>query len=272
MDFDGLDFDTVADGLYALAPSEFVAARRTAVASAKEAGDKTLAKKLGGLRKPTMTGWALNLLVRSDPESLDELLALGAELRSAQQALRGDELRSLTNRRAALLSTLTDRAASVARERGHELPAAAHREVGQSLTAALADSDIGADLRQGRMLGAVSYSGFGPASLTAVPEPTPEPEPPAEEDKASKRAARRAADARVNDAKDTAREAASELETAAERAENAADKVEKLRGDLTRAEEEAGFAEATRRSAEKAARDADMELVRAREHAAELES
>ncbi len=125
----------------------------------------------GALRKPTTTGRALNVLVRAEPAGVDQLLDLGAALRSAQQALRGDELRSLATRRAAILSALTERAAAAVRERDHELSEAVLREVSQSLSAALADPEIGADLRRGRMLGAVSYSGFGPAALVSVPMP-----------------------------------------------------------------------------------------------------
>lgn len=274
VDFDSPDFDTVADELYEVVPSEFVAARRAAVARAKEAGDKALAKELGKLKKPTTTGWALNLLVRSGSEKVDELLDLGAALRSAQQALRGDELRSLTNRRAALLSSMTDRAAAEAAERGHPLPGITLREVGQSLAAALSDPEIGADLRRGRMLGAASYSGFGPASLTAVP--TPPADDVDDNDRsnegASVDAARRDARTRVTAAQNSARKAASELEAATERAEKAARRVEELRDALTRAEQESQFADSARRSAEDAARDAAAELTQAQERAAEFEN
>lgn len=271
MDFDSLNFDTIADELYEVTPSEFVAARRAAIARAKESGDKALAKELGKLKKPTTTGWALNLLARSSSEQVDELLDLGAALRSAQQALRGDELRSLTNRRAALLSSMTDRAASAAAERGHPLSGTTLREVGQSLAAALSDPEIGADLRRGRMLGAATYSGFGPASLTAVPTPPAEDDDRSDEE-ASVDAARRDARARVTAAQNSARKAASELEAATERAEEAARRVEELRDALTRAEQESQFADSARRSAEDAARDAAAELTRAQERAAEFEN
>lgn len=293
-----MDFDAAADDLYGLAPSGFVPARGAAVAQAKEAGDKALAKELGALRKPTTTGWALNVLVRDDPEGIDDLLDLGSELRSAQQALRADELRSLAARRSAVLSTLTDRAAAAARERGHELTETVLREVGQSLSAALADPDVGTDLRRGRMLGAVSYSGFGPAVLASVPAPAEppaaeaEPEPthrptkritghdgrrtPDEAREAARReaheAARSAALDRVVQDEVAAREANSELEAAAARAKAAARRVQELREDLSRAEHEARFADSTLHAAEEAARHADTQLTRAREVAAEFDS
>lgn len=285
-----MDFDSAADELYGLDPSEFVAARRAAVARAKDSGDMALAKALGSLRKPTTTGWALNVLVRSAPESIEQLLDLGADLRSAQQALRGEELRSLAARRTAVLSALTDRAAAEARDRGHELPETALREIGQSLSAALADPDTGADLRRGRMLGAVSYSGFGPAALASVPPPTEQPpdataseeQPPAadsaaederEEEEAQKEAraaARREAHERVTTAEAVARQTASDLEAATERAENARRQVAETRAELRRLEQESRFADSARRSAEEAAQSAAAELVRAQERAAEL--
>ncbi|MGW0174195.1 hypothetical protein ACWDUM_10135 [Rhodococcus sp. NPDC003322] len=293
-----MDFDSTADELYGVEPSEFVAARGAAVASAKAEGDKALAKELAGLRKPTTTGWALNLLVRDHPEDVARLLDLGSTLRAAQQALRGEELRSLTAQRAAVLSALTDRAAAAARERGRELTETVLREVGQSLSAALADPEIGADLRSGRMLGAVSYSGFGPALIAAVPTPTepttaetepePAPRPAKHTTKADDRptrdeardaerrealeAARSAAIDRVAQDEEAAREANSELEAAAERAKAANRKVQELREELSRAEHESRFADSTLRTAEKAARHADTQLTRARESAAEFDS
>ncbi|MFF0816820.1 hypothetical protein ACFYVR_16945 [Rhodococcus sp. NPDC003318] len=287
-----VDFDSVADELYGLEPSEFVAARRAAVARAREAGDKALARELGALRKPTTTGWALNALVRADPDGVDRLLDLGAALRAAQQALRADELRSLAQRRGAELSALTERTAEVAAARGHAVTESVLREVGQSLSAALADPDIGADLRRGRMLGAVSYSGFGPAVLAAVPTPPeadtdrePPPAHPVDDagraearavDDAAAREARaqaeRAARSRLSAAEDAARTAAADLDAATERAETAVRRAEELRDELSRAEQEGRFADSARRSAEETARRAAAELGRARDHAAEFDA
>lgn len=267
-----MDFDSTADELYDVDQSEFIAARRAAVARAKELGDTALAKNLNALRKPTTTGWALNLLVRVEPESVDRLLELGAALRSAQQALHGDELRSLATRRAAVLSALTDRAASAARDRGRQLPESVLREIGQSLSAALAEPDIGADLRRGRMLGPVSYSGFGPASLASVPEPAAPIPSESEPKKQPSEAARKQAEARVSDAETAAHQATSELDSATERVNEAAQKVSDLREALSQAEQEARFAESARRTAEEAATRAATTLTQARDLAAEFDT
>ncbi|MFE4502280.1 hypothetical protein ACFRFQ_20720 [Rhodococcus sp. NPDC056743] len=267
-----MDFERTADELYAVGPSEFIAARRAAVARAKELGDTTLAKNLGALRKPTTTGWALNLLVRVEPDSVNRLLELGAALRAAQQALHGDELRSLATRRAAALSALTDRVASAAQDRGRPLPETVLREIGQSLSAALAEPDIGADLRRGRMLGSVSYSGFGPATLASVAEPAAPPPSDTEPKVQPTTAARTEAETRISDAETAAHHAISELEAATEMASQATQKVSELREALSRAEQECRFAESARRTAEEAARIAAAELEHARDLATEFDT
>ena len=271
-----MDFDSAADELYERDPSEFIAARKAAVARAKESGDSALAKDLNALRKPTTTGWALNLLVRVQPEAVDRLLELGAALRSAQLALQGDELRALASQRAAVIAALTDRAAAAAHERGRPLSEAALREIGQSLSAALAEPDVGADLRRGRMLGSVSYSGFGPAALASVPEPAP-PTPSASAAAAATKKqpadeARKQAQERLNDAETAAREATSELEAATERAGQAAQKLAGLREALSQAEQECRFADSARRTAEEAEQRAAQNLRHAKEHAAEFDA
>lgn len=270
----------MADELYGLDPSEFVTARRAAVASAKKSGDAALAKQLGALRKPTTTGWALNLLVRADRGSIDGLLDLGATLRSAQQALRGDELRTLAARRGAVVSALADRAADLAEQRGHRLTESARREIGQSLSAALADPDVAADLRRGRMLGAVSYSGFGPAALVSVPAPvdrppkTPVPDetPSADAAQEERRRARAAALDSLKEAEALVRDTASDLEEAAAREEATARRVDEVRSALERAEQELRFAASARQVADDAAQSAARDLARARAAAEEFDS
>ncbi len=157
-----MNVDEVAGGLYALPPDEFVAARSEAVADARRAGDRNLAREIGALRRPTVGAWLVNLLAHQRPELVDELLTLGAALRTAQRNLRGDELRELSGQRRAMVSALAreSRALAVAAGRGARdaLPLA---EVEATLTAALADSEVGELVRSGRLVKTVEYAGFG---------------------------------------------------------------------------------------------------------------
>jgi len=47
---------------------------------------------LAGLRRPTAAAWLVNLLVRAQPEAVEELLTLGQQLRAAQADPAGPAL------------------------------------------------------------------------------------------------------------------------------------------------------------------------------------
>ena len=87
--------DGVAEQLYGLHPDAFVPARDDAVAEARQAGDRDLARAIARLRRPTRAAWLANLLARERPEQLDGLLALAGDLASAQRTLDGTALRAL---------------------------------------------------------------------------------------------------------------------------------------------------------------------------------
>lgn len=59
-------------------------------------------------------------------------------------------------------------AGDLAADHGQAASENALREVGQSLHAALADPDIAEQVRAGRLVTAVSYSGMGPAGMAVV--------------------------------------------------------------------------------------------------------
>ena len=78
----------IADDLYALPLADFTPARD---ARAKEhKADKALAAAVKGLRKASAAAWVVNLLVRREPDQVDQVLAVGAALREAQESLDGD--------------------------------------------------------------------------------------------------------------------------------------------------------------------------------------
>jgi hypothetical protein len=153
----------LADRLYAALPDGFVAERDKAVADAREAGDRELAAAIAKLRKPSMAAWLVNLLALRRPDLVADLAELAGQLRAAQRELRGDELRELSAQRRAVVSALVEqaRAAAVA-ERPDlaraKLPLA---DVESMLTAALADEEVAAQVRSGRLVRTVEYTGFG---------------------------------------------------------------------------------------------------------------
>ena len=141
-------------------------ARRTALAAeAKESGNKTLAKQIGGLRKPTRSAWLVNVVARAEPDRMAELRDLGGALQQAQQRMDGDELRRLSKQRRSMIDSLARRAAELGADQGYDAPDSAVQEVSQTLQAALGDPSVAELVQGGRLHQAVSYGGFGPDDL-----------------------------------------------------------------------------------------------------------
>ncbi len=151
----------VADELYALAPTEFRTARDERARQARAAGDADLAEAIKKLRRPTVSAWLVNLLVREDPGQVRELLELGESLREAQQALAADRLRDLSVQRRQLVGALTEEAQRLAADASQSLSAQVEREVQDTLEASLADSGIADAVGSGRLTRALSYAGLG---------------------------------------------------------------------------------------------------------------
>ncbi|MGY1977859.1 hypothetical protein [Nocardia gipuzkoensis] len=268
--------EDVAHDLYGLAPAEFVAARADRAAEAKQAGDKQLAAAIGKLRKPTLTAWAANLLARAAPGEVADLLRLGAALAAAQRKLSAERLRSLTAQRQQLVNALAKKAGALAAEHGHPVGEGVVREVGQTLTAALADPEVAERLRTGTLATAASYEGFGPSgpNLLAVPEPAAAPRRAASR-QPDDTARRELADAEeaLESARATKDSAQSALAKATEELSGAEERVAALREELTHAEQQRQF----RKSAERSAKDdlhaaqrqldrAERRMAKAREH------
>jgi hypothetical protein len=153
------------DALYAGAPEEFIAAR-DALAKAADAADRPAIK---GLRKPTVAGWLVNQLVRTHGDTVEELLEIGARLRSAQNGGHGDELRALAAERRRVTDVLIGAARAIAGDAQRAVTADLQAAVASSLDAAVADAALAAQLRSGRLTDALSYAGFGALGLMSVP-------------------------------------------------------------------------------------------------------
>src|SRR4051794_9069442 len=82
-----------ADELFALDPAEFVAMRNALVRTLKGRGDLDSAAEVAGLRKPPRSAWALNLLARTEPDRVADVLdsanAVAAALHGGGDELRG---------------------------------------------------------------------------------------------------------------------------------------------------------------------------------------
>ncbi|MEV3961491.1 hypothetical protein AB0M34_11410 [Nocardia sp. NPDC050193] len=272
----------VAADLYGLAPAEFVAARDARAGAAKKSGDRELAAAITALRKPTVAAWAVNTLVRAAPREVDALLRLGAELRTAQRQLSGARLRELTRQRRQVVDALAERAGRVAAGQGRPVSEPVLRQVSETLTAALADSDIAEQVRAGTLATAQSYAGFGPVEpdLSVVRDKPKATGTETRRKKAAEpteaepaRAVRAEADRqRAQEELRAAETAAREALTAAEKdAQGAAEhlaattaRLTELRDELAAAQDRHRFARNAERAAREAVRAATVELERAR--------
>lgn len=269
--------EDVARDLYGLAPADFVAARADRAAAAKQSGDKQLAAAIGKLRKPTLTAWAANLLSRAAPEDVAALLRLAAALAAAQRELSAEQLRDLTAQRQQLVNALAKKAGALAAEHGHPVGENVVREIGQTLTAALADPEVADRLRAGTLATAASYEGFGPSGpgLLAVPERATRPGRAAvrQPDDSARRELSEAEEA-IEIARAEEDSAGAALEEATGELSSAEERVAALRDELEHAEQQRQF----RKSAERSAKDelhaarrqverAERRLAKARQHA-----
>ncbi len=165
--------DDAVDELYALDLDRFIPRRNELAKAAKADGDKEAAAAIGGLRKPTQSAFTINRLARTDPGAIDALVEVGTDLQRAQTAGDGKALRELNTQRRRLLDQLTRRAFEII---GQQSPTAGQREeVTATLTAALADTGVADQLRQGILVRAAESSGFGfsPPELTLIRSPRP---------------------------------------------------------------------------------------------------
>jgi hypothetical protein len=278
-----VDFSSAADDLYGVPPAEFVETRKRLVQEAKAAGDAALAKRIGALRRPTLSAWAVNLLARPASGDLGDLLAVGEEMRAAWGSGRG--LGDLERRRAGLVRSLVRRAADLAAEAGNPLREQAVREVEDTLQAATVDAGVAEEVRAGRLPQPRSHTGFVPAGFPMAPaekEERPEPKPeqrPAREPKEKKKEPERARSnvtrtsaaraKRAETLRKRAEQAERKLAEREERADAARREVEEASAEVGRLRHELDRAVAERDAASRRAGRAEQNRVRAEEAARE---
>ncbi|GAA1870839.1 hypothetical protein [Actinomadura bangladeshensis] len=283
-----MDFSSAADELYGVRPADFVATRKRLAQDAKQDGDTALAKRIGALRRPALSAWAVNLLARSAAGELDRLLDVGARMRSAWGS--GTGLGDLERRRAELIASLVRSAGDLAAEAGNALREQGVREVEDTLQAATVDADIAEEVREGRLSRPRSHTGFVPAGFPVAPpdeerpsKPKPKPKKtplkraPAEE---AERPARpepetnvtRTSAARARRAetlRKRAEEAARKLTEREEQADAAKRAAEEASAEVGRLRHELDRAVAARDAASRRAERAEQNRARAQEAARE---
>ncbi|WP_432021072.1 hypothetical protein [Streptomyces sp. 1222.5] len=177
-----MDLDAVADELYALAPGVFTAARDERAQAARAAGDRELAEQIRRLRRPTLSAWASNLLVRDQPDEAQRLVHLGEMLRRAHQDLDGEQLRELSAQQHQVTRALARQAGQLTARAGQPISDDTRQEVQDTLHAVLADPDAARQWAKGRLTKPLSApAGFPTLSRQPAPPVTARRTAPADE-------------------------------------------------------------------------------------------
>lgn len=285
----------IADELYALPLADFTPARDALAKEHKD--DKALSSAVRKLRKASLAAWVVNLLVRRDPEQVEQMVSVGEALRDAQDSLDAAQLRELTKQRRQLTAAVTTSARRLARAEGVKVTQQVADQVESTLTAAMVDGEAARAVRSGLLVAAVSTTGLGDLDLTdavAVPEamgfvatpkvvgppdPTVPPQLHVVPDPDATAKARAAADERVADAaaalaaaqkeQRAARRAVEKLQARTLQVQSQIDELRStlvaLEADLEDVDDELGEAEARQEEAEHAEGEAQAELDEARE-------
>jgi hypothetical protein len=218
--------DERARRLYGLPLMDFTAARNSLAAQLRAEGDGEGAAAVRALRKPSRAAWAVNSLVRAEPELVEALLGAGGELRQAhRQAASGrgaDQLRAAADAERAAVERLMARAADAI----GEAPGAAIAEsMRNTLHAASSDDEARELVAGGCVVEAMRPVGLGPVPTGKRGTPAP----PADRDDAPKRAqaealkAARAEESALRRELDAAERSLERAEDAAERARETAE-------------------------------------------------
>jgi hypothetical protein len=176
---------SIAEELYSLPPGDFTGTRNQWAKQTKADGDAALAKRVGELRKPSLSAWVVNMMMRHQGDQMAQVLDLGASLRRAQTDLDGDALRELTRQRRQLTTAVTHQGRVLAGELGQKVTEAVADQVQSTLHAAMVDEAAASAVRSGLLVSALEATGVGtadvvdsvavPAAIGMTPRPRPKP-------------------------------------------------------------------------------------------------
>lgn len=220
-----------ADDLFDLPVGEFVATRDELVARLRAAGDRELAAVVKSLRRPTLAAWAVNRVVRDEPEAWATLAEAGRAARQAQRralsGIRDARLRTATAARRAAIDVAVELAVRALVE-VDAAPAGHVEAIAATFEAASADPDVADAVGTGRLCapvdGVTGFASLAAMAALSVPPSVGAHDPgdadAAQEDAAAR--ARRTAVRALDEARQRARSSARAAAAARARADNLA--------------------------------------------------
>jgi hypothetical protein len=273
-----VDFETVAEELYGLAPEEFTSTRTERVKQARSAGERELAERIRRLARPTAAAWLVNQLVRERRDEITPLLELGAGLREATANLSGDDLRRLGQQQHEVVYALVQQARGIANAMGQKVSDDTARGVEETLRAALASDEAARQLASGRLTEVLTHVGFSTDPALPAAGDGPQPRSRVQDAKGSGADEHKQRLERVREDVASAQHAldgacrnrdrsADALSDVNDRAQQLDEQLQRLRDDLDAAERQQSDLERDRRrldrehdQADRAVRDAERRL------------
>jgi hypothetical protein len=230
-----MDVEARIDELFGVPLEDFTQRRNELVKELSGAGEKKAASRVKAFKKPTTTVWAINQLAHRHGPELEELVRIHEQMAGVKKA--GD-LRGAAAERRKVVKRLTDLAARILVEAGHNASSTQTQRISQSLLAAASGTELDT-LRWGRLTGELEGPGFEAMSgfADAVDSPVYE--------RIDKRVQERIA--KLERLAEESEQKATELERTAESAQDDADKAASV------AKRARSQAEEARRKAEEAA-------------------
>lgn len=251
------------EDLYGIEPRAFTAARNALVKKLRAAGHKEEAARVGRLRRPPATAWALNMVARNQPALISEVLDRGGDLRVAMEKAVGGDASDLHSAQAAerrAVEAATSTAISYLKDSGNAGNEAARQRMAATLRAAVVDDSVADLLREGVLDSDHDQPGFGLENFQAPAEKTGEP---ADED--STAPGNETSEKAQADAEDLRRRAL-QLEAAVRAADEAAASARQA---VSEAEAELSRLEQRLEQLKRDSEDAERASVEARQRAAE---
>jgi hypothetical protein len=151
-----MNIDAEIDALFQLPLAEFTEARNALAKQLKKAGRTLDAERVKALSKPPAPAWAVNQLYWQDPQSIEELLALGERVRAAQTGrLKAVDLRALLEQKKQMTKALLAKATTIL-----DASADSVRRAFDTLEALAAWGHMDGAPRAGRLTAALEPPGF----------------------------------------------------------------------------------------------------------------
>jgi hypothetical protein len=252
------------DRLFQVPLDDFTPTRDALARELRSQGEREASDAVKRTRKPSVSAWAINQVRHHEPERVNELLAAGARLRDAQEALLsgGDRgrLREAAADERALVSDVVQLAIDQLKRVGHPVNASVQTRIHETLHAAAGDDEVRELLAAGRLqreyqLGDLGLAGGGGAAGTPSGR-SKTPKPQTDRAAAALRRRLEKANARHRELQEKVKEAETAVRSAQRHLARATAAVEKA---------DAGAARARERleSAAQQVRSLEQELARA---------